>query len=164
MLLGCLVALLVFVLFLLLPAIKKQGELEAKIKETRTRLEDLKQLQALEASLASRLNALKTLDTPLTVTKEPLAAQNAMQVPGIIQHLAKSSGATVKEMQPEFLMQANNTQLLKLDGKVLGQLNSHRVFLMSLLQLPYLEHINTITLEPSGEELELRVVFTVVLK
>lgn len=155
----CAAGVLVFLLFIILPAQRLSAELDQDIEGLKSRIEEQKVLSPVFKNLfeRSKLPAAKGMPIP------PRTRVNRGEIAGVpkrLQDMAAAHRLNVREIVPEVntLMDASNRFMVRLTAA--GQFTDLRGFLIDLGSLSFfdgIEEIDIRAVEGGGEEFGLKI-------
>lgn len=152
----CLFGLLVFVFFGLIPAGRTLASLDTQIGEARYKLEAQKTLAPLLLSLQDRSQKKESQILPLPEQGRLPQAQ-IQTLPVTFGTAAKAGGMSLVSARPNLNALTGDAQFLSVDVVLRGNFINFRKFLIHIGSLPYVHHIEEITIQGKAEAMEFRV-------
>ena len=152
----CLFGLLVFVLIGLIPAGRTMTALDTRIEDARYKLEAQKTLTPLLLSLQDRNQQKESQILPLP-EQGRLPQTQIQTLPVTFSTAAKVSGMSLVSALPNLNALTGDAQFLSVDAVLRGNFIHFRKFLIHIGSLPYVHHIEEITIQGKAEVTEFRV-------
>jgi regulator of protease activity HflC (stomatin/prohibitin superfamily) len=158
----CLVGILIFVFWGIIPAGRSLVELDTRIDNARSQLEGQKTLLPLFLSLQGRSQKKESQILPLPEQgKLPQARIDTLPV--TFSTAAKVSRMTLVSALPNLNALTGDAQFLSVDAVLRGNFIQFRKFLVQIGGLPYVHHIEEITIQGKADMTEFRVKIWVAL-
>ncbi len=152
----CLVGILIFVFGGIIPAERSLKELERRIDNARSQLEGQKTLLPLFQSLQGQSEKKESQVLPLP-EKGKLPRARIDTLPATFSAAAKAGGMTLVSALPNLNALTGDAQFLLVDAVLRGNFIHFRKFLVQIGALPYVHHIEEITIQGKEEMEEFRV-------
>lgn len=149
-LLGVIVGLGIF------PARTEKTRLQAVAKNLEARLEEQKIFTPLHASISQKMNQKRGLEEIIEALRpypEPVQVDNAAQA---LLTMADEAGMAESFFVPVPVSVTQETARLLLEGRMAGDLQSFRSFLLTISAWPSLDHIELLEIESQPETPEYR--------
>jgi len=156
-----LTAMALFVLFWLVPTNSGQQRVVEEIDAAQAQLDATMQLASAHRALEARLAKLREAKAPPLAERSPLPAPNIGEVLPDCERLAKATGVQIISLDPKVTTGPGPIQVLTVESSFRGGLEDHRQLLLGLLQLPYVDRLERVTIAAGEKGLELRVLFFV---
>jgi len=137
----------IFVFLVILPAQTTAKNLDLEIGKIKSRIEEQKILRPVYKALKKK----STIAPPegLTVPeKEKLVRGDTQKMTATFQKITADSGLKLAEFRPDVNTILNNAEFLKVDILLEGEFFDLQNFLIQVCQLPYLELIEVIKINP----------------
>jgi hypothetical protein len=136
-----------FVLIVILPTQNTAKNLDQEIEKIKGRIEEQKILSPLYNLLKkkSRITPPEGLIMP---KKEKLVRGDTQKITSTFQKISADSGLKLAEFRPDVNTILNNAEFLKVDVLLEGKFFNLQNFLIQVCQLPYLELIEVIKINP----------------
>ena len=151
----CLIGISIFLLGGILPASRTLSELEAQTATARYRLEEQKILAPFHQMLEGSENKKDSGILPMPERgKIPQAQIN--NIPLNLATAARTSGMSMVSAVPNLAAMAGNASLLPVDVVLRGNFADFRKFLIALGGIPYVEHVEEITIQGKPDAREYR--------
>ncbi|MCK5226868.1 MAG: hypothetical protein KAJ60_06430 [Desulfobulbaceae bacterium] len=150
-----------FVSLFLLPMFFKQKALDNDIIALKAEVEEFNQLKMLHETLDRKLATEAGASLPPDIVHQSLISKDAGRIMEILQNTVKAAGSKIISIKPEIVSQNAESQILRLNTSISGEIDSFRVLLMRLLQFSYVRNIETLTIKAAEQELHLELLFTV---
>ena len=159
-LLICLLGILLFLMLGIVPNQRFLKELDGKIAETRTQIEERKMLITTHQTLKQRTRrqGARALPFPQKNGQNPAEVGKLTDT---MKDLARRTNVEVVSIVPGLSSLEGNSKALVLDLVVRGAFRSFRLFLIALEGLPFLDYIEELNFQQNPAGLELRVKFWV---
>ena len=138
----------IFVLMIILPAQNTAKNLDQEIGKIKSRIEEQKILSPVYKSLKKK----STITPPegiILPKKEKLVRGDTEKITSTFQKISDDSGLTLTGFQPDVNTILNNADFLRVDILVEGEFFDLQNFLIQVCQLPYLELIEVIKINPT---------------
>ena len=137
-----------FVLIVILPAQNTTKNLDQEIGKIKSRIEEQKILSPVYKSLKkkSKITPPEGLVMP---KEEKLVRGDTQKITATLQEISADSGLTLAEFRPDVNTILNNAEFLKVDILLEGEFFDLQNFLIQVCQLPYLELIEVIKINPT---------------
>ncbi len=158
----CLIGILIFVFAGIVPAGRTLAELDGQIADARYRMEEQKTLVPLLQSLQGQSDRKESQILPLP-EKGKLPQTRIDTLPVAFGTAAKMSGMTLVSALPNLNALTGDAQFLSLDAVLRGDFIRFRKFLIQIGGLPYVQHIEEITIQEKTEASEFRLKIWVAL-
>jgi regulator of protease activity HflC (stomatin/prohibitin superfamily) len=152
----CLVGILIFVFWGIIPAGHTLAELDTRIEDARYKLEGQKALMPLFQSLQGRSEKKESQVLPLP-EQGKLQQARIDTLPMTFSTAAKVSGITLVSALPNLNALTGDAQFLSVDAVLRGNFIHFRKFLVQIGGLPYVHHIEEITIQGKADMTEFRV-------
>ncbi len=153
----CLTGIMIFLLAGILPAKGTLADLEADTAVIQYRIEEQKTLAPLYQTLQETNGKKESAILPLP-EKGKLPKDKIETLPRVIEAAVKSSGMTLVSAVPNLAGLTGDARFIEMDILLHGNFINFRKFLITLGGIPYLEHIEEITIQakPDGKEYRLK--------
>lgn len=161
-LLICSGGILAFIFLGLYPYQKSLAGLDREIKSIETQIEEQKILFPLYKDLLKKVGQKEPDD--LSPQKAKLDLDRMHRIPFMFEEIARKSNLTLVNVVPNVESLAKASGLLSLNVLVKGNFFDFRTFLLQARQLPYLEHIEEIKIQPADGPKEFRLKVWLALK
>jgi regulator of protease activity HflC (stomatin/prohibitin superfamily) len=158
----CLVGILIFVFWGIIPAERTLAELDTRIEDARYKLEGQKALTPLFQSLQGRSEKKESQVLPLP-EQGKLQQTRIDTLPLTFGAAAKASGMTLVSALPNLNALTGDAQFLSVDAVLRGDFIRFRKFLIQIGGLPYVHHIEEITIQGKADMTGFRVKIWVAL-
>jgi len=156
----CLSGIIIFVFLGLLPAERMLVGLDAKIAESRLRLEEQKTLMPIYLTLKQRVhkNVNKVLPFP---NKKELPREQMAVLNSTVNQIARQANVEVVSLAPPLNALASSSKYLTIETSLKGNFTSFRKFLIGLGALAYVEHFEEIYIMENPESMEMKLKFSI---
>ena len=152
----CLIGILIFVSLGIIPAGRSLVKLDKRIDDARNQLERQKTLIPLFQSLQGQSEKKESQILPLP--EQGKLPQNRIEtLPVTFNTAAKVSGMTLVSALPNLNALTGDAQFLQVDALLRGNFIQFRKFLVQIGALPYVHHIEEITIQAKADMKEFRV-------
>jgi hypothetical protein len=158
----CLVGILIFVFWGIMPAGRTLTEMDTRINSARSQLEGQRTLMPLFHSLQSRSEKRESQILPLP-EQGKLPQTRIGTLPVAFSTAAKVSRMTLVSALPNLNALTGDAQFLSVDAVLRGNFMQFRKFLVQIGGLPYVHHIEEITIQGKADMTEFRVKIWVAL-
>jgi hypothetical protein len=158
----CLIGILIFVFAGIMPAGRSLVELDEQIADARYKMEEQKTLMPLLQSLQGQSDRKESQILPLP-EKGKLPQARIDTLPVTFSTAAKMSGMTLVSAVPNLNALTGDAQFLSVDAVLRGDFLRFRKFLTQVGGLPYVQHIEEITIQEKTDALEFRLKIWVAL-
>lgn len=157
-LLICGVGILSFILLAIYPHYKKLDRMNMEIKSTRSQIKEQEILYPIGKNILDELMAKETWDLPFP-EKAKLGRDKAAEISGIFKEIARKSNLEPVNIVPDVKSLTEQTGLLSVDIIVRGGFFDFRKFFIHMGELPYLEQIEEVQIQPveAGREFKLKI-------
>jgi hypothetical protein len=152
----CLFGLLIFLFAGIVPTAKTLGVLDRQIEEANHQLQVQKTLSPLIQSLESRSQKKESRILPLP-ERGRLPQAQIQTLPMTFGTAAKAAGMSLVSAIPNLNALTGDAQFLSVDAVLRGNFLQFRKFLIQIGSLPYVHHIEEITIQGKAEATEFRV-------
>lgn len=152
----CLIGILLFVALGIIPTGRSLVELDKRIDDARNKLEGQKTLMPLFQSLQGRLEKKESQILPMP-EQGKLPQARISTLPVTFSTAAKVSGMTLVSAIPNLNALTGDAQFLQVDALLRGNFIQFRKFLVQIGGLPYVHHIEEITIQGKADMTEFRV-------
>lgn len=151
----CLIGVLIFILAGILPTGRSLGELDGQLADARYKMEEQKVLRPLFRSLQSQSEKKESQILPLP-EKGKLPQAQIDTLPITFRTAAKVSGMTLVSAIPNLSALTGDAQMLSVNAVLWGDFLQFRKFLIQLGGMPYVQHIEEITIQGKTDVTEFR--------
>jgi Tfp pilus assembly protein PilO len=156
------IAILLFVLLGIVPAGKSLADLDARATEVQYRIEEQKALAPLYQTLKDRggKEDMKFLPLPAKVN---LPHAKISTITAVFGDAARSSGMSLVSASPQLSTMSGGAQTLPVNVILLGDFMNFRKFLVSIGGIPYVQHVEEISIQeaPNAREFKLKILLAV---
>jgi Tfp pilus assembly protein PilO len=156
------IAILLFIVLGIVPAAKSLANLDVRTTEVKTRIEEQQTLAPFYQSLKDRSGKddLKFLPLP---TKSSLPHAMISTVPAVFGDAARSSGMSLMSASPQPSAMTGGAQTLPVNVTLQGNFMNFRKFLIRIGGIPYVQHIEEISIQeaPNAREFRLKILLAV---
>lgn len=156
------IAILLFILLGIFPAGKSLADLDARTTEVKYRIEEQQALAPFYQPLKDRSGKedLKFLPLP---AKGSLPHAMISTIPAVFGDAARSSGMSLVSASPQLSAVAGGAQTLPVNVTLRGNFFNFRKFLISIGGIPYVQHIEEISIQevPGAREFMLKILVAV---
>jgi len=156
------IAILLFILLGIVPAGKSLANLDVRTTEVKYRIEEQQALAPFYQSLKDRSGKedLKFLPLP---AKSSLPHAMISTVPAVFGDAARSSGMSFVSASPQLSAMGGGAQTLPVNVTLQGSFMNFRKFLISIGGIPYVQHIEEISIQeaPNAREFRLKILLAV---
>lgn len=136
-----------FVLIAILPAQNTAKNLNQEIGKIKSRIEEQNILSPVYKSLKKKSTIIPP-EGLIMPKKEKLVRGDTQKITSTFRKISADSGLKLAEFRPDVNTILNNAEFLKVDILVEGEFFDLQNFLIQVCQLPYLELIEVIKLNP----------------
>jgi hypothetical protein len=158
----CLIGILIFVFAGIMPAGRSLADLDEQIADARYRMEEQKTLMPLMQSLRGQSDRKESQILPLP-EKGKLQQARIDTLPMAFSTAAKMSGMTLVSALPNLNALTGDARFLSVDAVLRGDFIRFRKFLIQIGGLPYVQHIEEITIQQKADVPEFRLKIWVAL-
>lgn len=154
----CLTGIIIFIFGGIVPAGMKMGKLVTQTADVKFRIEEQKRLAPLSQSLQGRIEQKDSELLPLpAMSKLELAMIDTL--PMSFQSTARMSGMSLVSAIPNLKDLTGNDQFLSVSAVLQGDFVNLRKFLINLGGVPYVQHIEEISIrqKPDTKEFTLKI-------
>jgi hypothetical protein len=141
-----LAAILAFGLLAIYPNQKSIAGLRMDIRKLEGQLEQQRILFPLYSKLVKK-EKLKHAMVPPMPERTKLEPRNMDRMPFVFEKMARKNNLELLSVMPDVRSLAEVQGLLSVDARMTGEFSDFRGFLISLGQIPYLEHLETIRIQ-----------------
>lgn len=159
----CLTGILIFVFAGIIPAGRSLAELDGQIADARYRMEEQKTLAPLLQSFQMQSDRKESQILPLP-EKGRLPQTRIDTLPVTFGTAAKMSGMTLVSAFPNLGALTGSAKILSVDAVLRGDFIRFRKFLIQIGGLPYVYHIEEITIDKKTDVAEFRLKIWVALE
>jgi Tfp pilus assembly protein PilO len=156
------IAILLFILLGIFPAGKSLADLNARTTEVQYRIEEQKALVPLYQTLKGRSGKedLKFLPLPAKVN---LPHAKISTIAAVFGDAARSSGMSLVSASPQLSAMTGGAQTLPVNVTLLGDFMNFRKFLVTIGGIPYVQHVEEISIQeaPNAREFKLKIILAV---
>ncbi|MBU0545216.1 MAG: hypothetical protein KKH97_07750 [Proteobacteria bacterium] len=154
----CLAGILIFILVGIVPAGIKMGRLVAKTADVKFRIEEQRALAPLYKSMQGRIEQKVSEVLPLPA-KGKLELAMIDTLPAAFRTTAKMSGMSLVSAIPNLNELTGDDQFLSVSAVLQGDFVNLRKFLINLGGVPYVHHIEEISIrqKPDTKEFSLKI-------
>jgi len=145
-----------FVLLAILPAHRDSAALDFQIENIQTKIEEQKILSPVFESLLKKAQ-LKPPEGLVITPKGKLKSGDSAKAGDDIKALAAESRLTLVEFKPAVETLINRSGFLMVDLELRGEFIHLHPFLLDMVQLPYLEQIEQITIRSARDTREIKI-------
>jgi len=138
----------IFVLMVILPAQNTAKNLDQEIEKINGRITEQKILNPVYKGLKNK-SAITPPEGLIMPKKEKLDRGDIQKITKIFQEITDDSGLRLAELRPDVNTILNNAEFLKVDILLEGEFFNLQNFLIKVCQLPYLELIEVIKINPA---------------
>ena len=158
----CFGGILVFIFAGIIPANRSMSELDKKITEVKSRIDEQQTLAPLYQSLRSMNEKQDPGSLPLT-EKVKLSQSKINTIPLIFSTAAKMSGMSLISATPSLSTLTGDLQLLPVNIVLKGEFINFRKYLINIGGIPYVQHIEEITIQakPDTKEFNVKVLVAI---
>jgi len=135
-----------FILLAILPYKKALRQMDADIQKINAQIDEQKVLRPIFKDLLNRIKTRSPQDLPIT-PKSKLGRNDTGNLTAIFKKMAHSSNLRLNSVIPEINSFVDNTDILNVTVIVSGDFLDLRHFFLKLAQIPYLEHIEQVTVK-----------------
>jgi Tfp pilus assembly protein PilO len=151
----CLFGILVFVFIGIVPSQKSLAGFDQKIEELKYQIEEQKGLYPIYQSLHKQAKK-EDSDAVSFPPRVRLAVGQIDKLVPMVTDVAGQSRLEVVSVTPDLKSLAGDSKTLLLNMTVKGEFPNLRKFLMGLVAIPYLEHIEEIQIQQTPDSMELK--------
>lgn len=151
----CLVGILGFGMLAIFPSSRAIVATDRKIAALQEKIDEQKALYPLFQDLLKRSETELPSRLPFP-EKTKLPREDTGDISDFFQDLALKNDFTVESIVPDMVSLTDGSGHLMLDVKLTGMFMNFRRLLLQLEEMPYLEHIETITIQTVGDAKEIR--------
>jgi Tfp pilus assembly protein PilO len=137
----------IFVLMVILPAQNTAKNLDLEIGKIKSRIEEQKILSPVYKSLKKK-STIARPEGLIAPEKEKLDRGDTRKITSDFQKITADSGLNLAEFRPDVNTILNNAEFLKVNILIEGEFFDLQNFLIQVCQLPYLELIEIIKINP----------------
>jgi hypothetical protein len=152
----CLIGILIFIFGGIIPAGRTLTELDARLDDAKYKLEGQRTLMPMFQSLQGRNEKKESQSLPLP-EQGKLPQSRIDTLPGTFSTAAKVSGMALVSALPNLNALTGDAQFLSVDAVLRGNFLQFRKFLIQLGSLPYVHHIEEITIQGKADMTEFSV-------
>lgn len=149
----CLIGVILFILLWFIPSNRTMEELAAKTDDVKFRTEEQRALMPLYQALKSRIEKKDSEILPLP-EKGVLAHTDITTLPFVFRTAAKESGMTLGSAVPNPATVTGGGKFLSVDAILRGNFFDLRKFLINLGAIPYIQHIEGISIQQKPDAME----------
>lgn len=149
----CLIVVILFIMLWFIPSNRTMEELSAKTDDVRFRIEEQRALQPLYLALKSRIEKKDSEILPLP-DKGVLSHKDITTLPMVLRTAAKDSGMTFGSAVPNPATVTSGGKFLSVDAILRGKFFDFRKFLINLGAIPYIQHIEEISIQQKPDAME----------
>ncbi|HBO85312.1 MAG: hypothetical protein A2073_08015 [Deltaproteobacteria bacterium GWC2_42_11] len=155
-LLVCLSGVLVFIVLGIIPNSISLAGFDKKIKETRSLLQEQKNLLPIYQTLIKDIESKKSPALPMP-EKSAISKGDSTQIFETFRELAKKSGLETLSIVPDLKSLSDSSKSLSVSMAFKGEYFDFRNLLMHISEIPYLEHIELIDIQQTPDAKEFRI-------
>ena len=145
----CAGGIIAFIILALYPAQKSLSRLDKEIEKTEGQIEEQKILYPIAQEMFRQIMEKETYALPFPESKKLESARMA-ELPSILEEMAGKCNLDVISIIPDVKSLSEHAGYLSLTAIVKGRFSDLRELIIQIGGLPYLEHIEHITIEPAG--------------
>jgi Tfp pilus assembly protein PilO len=149
----CLIVVILFIMLWFIPSNRTMEELSAKTDDVRFRIEEQRALMPLYLALKSRIEKKDSEILPLP-EKGVLSHKDITTLPMVLRTAAKDSGMTFGSAVPNPATVTSGGKFLSVDAILRGKFFDFRKFLINLGAIPYIQHIEEISIQQKPDAME----------
>lgn len=149
----CLIGVILFILLWFIPSNRTMEELAAKTEDVRFRIEEQRALAPLYQALKARIEKKDSEILPLP-EKGILDHKDITTLPLVFRTAAKKSGMSLASAVPNPATVTNSGKFLSVDAIIRGKFFDLRKFLINLGAIPYIQHIEEISIQQKPDAME----------
>lgn len=156
------IGILLLVFLGILPAKKSLENLDVRAAEVKYRIEEQKTLAPFYKSLKERTDKQELQFLPLP-QKASLPNTKISTIPAMFGDAAKASGLSLLTASPLLSAVGGNTRVLPVNVTLRGSFFNFRKFLINVGGIPYVQHIEEISIQevPGAREFKLKILVAV---
>lgn len=147
----CVGGLLAFIPLVIYPQQTSLAEADMEIKELKGRIEEQKILYPVFQDLLRKADFKGAEGLPFP-KRARLKQNDAVKILSIFQNVAKKNKLTLVDIKSDIESLVDSSGYMKIDLAIEGRFHDLRNFMLSIGELPYLEHIERIQIHPMQEE------------
>jgi Tfp pilus assembly protein PilO len=154
----CLAGVILFILFWYIPSGRTMDELAAKAEDVRFRIEEQKALSPLYHALKAKIEKKASEVLPLP-EKGILAHKEITTLPAVLRTAAKQSGMNLTSVALNPNTVAGGGKFLSANTVLRGDFFNLRKYLINLGGIPYIQHIEEISIQqkPAAMEFSMKI-------
>jgi len=149
----CLIGVILFILLWFIPSNRTMEELAAKTGDAKFRIEEQRALMPIYQALKSRIEKKDSEILPLP-EKGMLAYKDITTLPLVFRTTAKNSGMSLASAVPNPATVTGGGKFLSVDMILRGNFFDLRKFLINLGAIPYIQHIEEISIQQKPDAME----------
>lgn len=149
----CLLVVILFVFLWYIPSGKTMDELAVKTNDIKFRIEEQRTLAPLYQSLKTRMEKKASEVLPLP-EKGVLSHKDIATLPMVFRTEAKKSGMSLTSAVPNPETVTSGGKFLLVNAIIRGNFFDYRKFLINLGAIPYVQHIEEISIQQKPDAME----------
>ena len=158
----CVGGIVAFIFVAIYPSQKSLSRLDKEIAQTESQIEEQRILFPIAQELVSQVMKKEKYNLPFPDTKN-VEREKLEEVPSVLEELAGGSGLYTISIVPDVQSLSEYPGHLSITAVVKGKFSDLREFVIKMGSLPYLEHVEEISISPKDgvREFVLKIWFAV---